>query len=109
MMFRILAGVAMAAVCIVANGAERPVPPGTGMMAPGMGMNAGGAAKARELLERALVFPHNLGEGKLEGARDNDIHYYLGLAERALGHDDESLRHLELAAAGDEEPATALY
>ena len=45
MMFRILAGVAMAAVCIVANGAERPVPSGTGTMAPGMGMNAGGAKR----------------------------------------------------------------
>ena len=43
-------------------------------------LNGGDAAKAKELLERALVFPHNLGEGKLEGARDNDIHYYLGLA-----------------------------
>ena len=72
-------------------------------------LNAGGAAKARELLEQALVFPHNLGEGKLEGARDNNIHYYLGLAEKALGNEEESLRHLELAAAGNEEPASAMY
>ncbi len=72
-------------------------------------LNAGDAAKAKEQLERALVFPHNLGEGKLEGAKDNNIHYYLGLAERALGHEAESLRHLELAAAGSEEPASAMY
>ena len=72
-------------------------------------LDRGDFAGAKELFEKALVFPYNLGEGKLEGARDNDIHYYLGLAERALGHDDESLRHLELAAAGDEEPASALY
>ena len=72
-------------------------------------LRAGEAAKAKDLLEKALVFPQNLGEGKLEGARDNNIHYYLGLAERALGREAEALRHLELAAAGDEEPASAMY
>ena len=35
----------MAAVCIVANGAERPAPPGAGPMAPGMGMQAGDAKR----------------------------------------------------------------
>ena len=72
-------------------------------------LKSGNAAKARELLERALVFPHNLGEGKLEGAKDNHIHYYLGLAEKTLGNEAESIRHLELAAAGNEEPASAMY
>ena len=72
-------------------------------------LQSGAAAQARELLERALVFPHNLGEGKLEGAKDNNIHYYLGLAEKALGNETESLRHLQSAAAGNEEPASALY
>lgn len=61
------------------------------------------------MLEQALTFPHNLGEGKLEGAKDNNIHYYLGLANRALGLEDEALHHLTLAAAGDEEPASAMY
>ena len=45
MMFRILAGAAMAAVCMVANGTERPVPSGAGRMAPGMGMKADGAKR----------------------------------------------------------------
>ena len=45
MMFRILTGAAIAAVCIVANGTERPVPPSTGTMAPGMGLNADGAKR----------------------------------------------------------------
>ncbi len=72
-------------------------------------LNAGDAAKAKELLEKALVFPHNLGEGKLEGARDNNIHYYLGLAEKALGNEEDALRQLELAATGNEEPASAMY
>ena len=72
-------------------------------------LQSGAAAQARDLLEGALVFPHNLGEGKLEGAKDNNIHYYLGLAEKALGNEAESLRHLQSAAAGNEEPASALY
>ena len=72
-------------------------------------LNTGDAIRAKELLERALVFPHNLGEGKLEGAKDNNIHYYLGLAEKALGNEAEATRQLELAAAGNEEPASALY
>lgn len=72
-------------------------------------LEAGDAAGAKTLLERALAFPHNLGEGKLEGAKDNNIHYYLGLAERALGNEQAALHHLELAAAGDQEPAGAMY
>ena len=72
-------------------------------------LDAGDAAGAKDLLTRALVFPHQLGEGKLEGARDNDIHYYLGLAEKALGHEEAARAELERAAAGDEEPASALY
>lgn len=66
-------------------------------------------SKAVELLEKALVFPHNLGEGKLEGAKDNNIHYYLGLAKRALGQETEAVQELEKAAAGNEEPAGMMY
>lgn len=72
-------------------------------------LEAGDAAETKELLTRALVFPHNLGEGKLEGAKDNDIHYYLGLAERMLGNGEASLYHLMCAAAGNEEPVNAMY
>ena len=72
-------------------------------------LDAGDAEGARALLERALTFPHNLGEGKLEGAKDNDIHYYLGLAERALGNAEASERHLALAAEGEGEPAGMMY
>ena len=55
-------------------------------------LKRGEAAEAKELLERALVFPHNLGEGKLEGAKDNHIHYWLGLCCRALGQEEEAVR-----------------
>ncbi len=72
-------------------------------------LKQGEAAKAKEYLTRALVFPHNLGEGKLEGAKDNNIYYYLGLCERMLGNEEEAVRHLTRAAAGNEEPASAMY
>ena len=49
------------------------------------------------------------GEGKLEGAKDNNIHYYLGLCERALGNEEAAVAHLTRAAAGNEEPASAMY
>ena len=72
-------------------------------------MADGDAAKAKELLLRALVFPHNLGEGKLEGAKDNNIYYYLGLCERLLGDEDAARAYLTRASLGDEEPASAMY
>ena len=72
-------------------------------------LKSGDAAKAKALLERALVFPHNLGEGKLEGAKDNNIYYYLGLCEKELRNEAAALAHLTRAAQGDEEPASAMY
>ena len=72
-------------------------------------LSSGNNAMAADLLKKALVFPPNLGEGKLEGARDNNIHYYLGLAEKALGRESASVFHLELAAVGNEEPTSAIY
>lgn len=72
-------------------------------------LSGGDAAKAKALLERALVFPHNLGEGKLEGAKDNNIYYYIGLCERMLGHEEAAAAHLRRAAEGNEEPAGAMY
>lgn len=72
-------------------------------------LHAGDAAGAKELLEQALVFPHNLGEGKLEGAKDNDIYYALGLCERALGNEEAAVAHFQRAAVGTEEPAGMMY
>ena len=69
----------------------------------------GDAAEAKALFEKALVFPHNLGEGKLEGAKDNHLHYWLGLAHRALGNEDAAKEELALAAEGNEEPASSMY
>ncbi len=72
-------------------------------------LSAGDAAKAKALLEKALVFPENLGEGKLEGAKDNDIYYALGLAESVLENAEAARINFERAAVGDEEPASMMF
>ena len=51
--------------------------------------------EASHLLEECLVYPPHLGEGKLYGAQDNDILYFLG-------------RYQE-GTAGPTEPAAAMY
>ena len=51
--------------------------------------------KAKRLLEECLIYPPHLGEGKLQGAQDNDFLYFLG-------------RYAE-GTAGPTEPAAAMY
>lgn len=65
--------------------------------------------EAINLLKQCLVYPHNLGEGKLEGAQDNDFHYWLGKAYAALGDTENAHRHWEAATEGSTDPAPALY
>lgn len=72
-------------------------------------MAAGGFAAAKEKLEKAFVYPHNLGEGKLEGCKDNHLYYYLGLAEEALGNADRAKECFALATLGTDEPAGVMY
>ena len=40
---------------------------------------------AIQLLQMAEVYPDNLGEGKLIGAQENDLHFWLGIAFYQLG------------------------
>ncbi len=65
--------------------------------------------EAEELLRKALVYPENLGEGKLEGTKDNHLYYYLGLALERQGRQEEALRCFETATVGTDEPAGAMY
>lgn len=66
-------------------------------------------AHAEELLRRALVYPENLGEGKLEGTRDNHLYYHLGLALESQGRTKEAGECFERAVTGTDEPAGAMY
>ncbi|MBU0475324.1 MAG: DUF5107 domain-containing protein [Bacteroidetes bacterium] len=65
--------------------------------------------KAIEHLEAAFKYPHNLGEGKLSGAQENDINYWLGCAYEGLGEADKAKSAWESAAMGLSEPTIAIY
>jgi tetratricopeptide (TPR) repeat protein len=65
--------------------------------------------KAKEYLIRALSYPANLGEGKLEGTKDNHIYYYLGCIYEVLKEAEEAVKCFTLAALGEEEPAGMMY
>lgn len=71
--------------------------------------SAEAAAQAARLLEECLVYPENLGEGKLYGAPDNDFNFWLGEAYAILGDADKARHYWELAAQGALEPSPALY
>lgn len=62
--------------------------------------------KAVSLLQQALVYPHNLGEGKLAGNMDNDIYYLLGTLYNDPGESREAYR---LAARGEFNLSSAMY
>ena len=64
---------------------------------------------AAELLEKALVYPENLGEGRLEGTKDNNLYYYLGCAKEALGDTEAAKECFEKASLGEDEPAGMMY
>lgn len=66
-------------------------------------------ADAEKLLRDALVYPENLGEGKLEGTKDNHLYYHLGLALEAQGRSEEARSCYEAATIGTDEPAGAMY
>jgi len=65
--------------------------------------------EAANLLLKAQVYPHNLGEGKLDGAQENNILYYLGNAYEGLGKLEQAQLFWEAASQGLEEPAGAMY
>ena len=64
---------------------------------------------AEDMLRKSLVYPHNLGEGKLEGTKDNHVYYYLGQTLKAQGRNEEAKVCYERASIGTDEPAGAMY
>ncbi|WP_239004621.1 DUF5107 domain-containing protein [Paenibacillus tepidiphilus] len=69
----------------------------------------GAFAQAVDLLQTALVYPLNLGEGKLAGAQENNIYYYLGCAYEGLGQQEQAEASFRAASNGLEEPTSAMY
>lgn len=64
---------------------------------------------AVQRLQQAQTYPHNLGEGKLYGAQENDIFYYLGCACEGLGETDNAQYWFKRAAVGLSEPSSAIF
>lgn len=63
--------------------------------------------EAEKLLEKALEYPINLGEGRLEGTKDNHIWYLLGIAREAMGKAADDC--WQKATEGTDEPAGMMY
>lgn len=61
------------------------------------------------LLKECYDYPHNLGEGKLRGAQENDFNYWMGCAFEGKGMADEAKRCFSLAGEGLSEPCDAMY
>lgn len=71
---------------------------------------AGGAYDdAGNLIRRALSYPENLGEGRLEGTKDNHLYYYLGRAELGAGRKESALECFRKASEGSQEPGGVMY
>jgi tetratricopeptide (TPR) repeat protein len=66
-------------------------------------------AQAMDVLAQAQSYPHNLGEGKLFGAQENNILYYLGLAWEGLGDLNLAHPYYQRAAMGTSQPSSAMY
>ena len=43
------------------------------------------SVEALNWLKECLVYPHHLGEGKLQGAQENDFYYLMGCAYQQMG------------------------
>ncbi|MCT9872346.1 hypothetical protein N7568_23535, partial [Paenarthrobacter aurescens] len=57
--------------------------------------------EAISLLQAALRYPHNLGEGRLPGQTDNDIWYLLGYCHARGDAQAEAQRCFTRAAQGE--------
>ena len=65
-------------------------------------------AAAALLEEAAKEYPENLGEGKLEGAKENNVYYFLGECYHKLG-DNRAEESFKKACEGISEPAGMMY
>ncbi len=65
--------------------------------------------EAIRLLNECFEYPHNLGEGKLYGAQENDFNYWLGCAYEGMELHDKAQHYWELAKDGNTEPAAAIF
>jgi tetratricopeptide (TPR) repeat protein len=66
-------------------------------------------AKALQHLNATDEYPHNLGEGKLYGAQENDVNYWKGCAYEGLGDNNNAVVCWNKASIGLSEPSAAMF
>jgi tetratricopeptide (TPR) repeat protein len=64
---------------------------------------------AVELLKKAQKYPENLGEGKLPGAKENELFYWLGEAYHGLGEKENAIASWKEATVGLNEVSAAMF
>ena len=64
---------------------------------------------AIDLLNASLTYPLNLGEGRLVGQSDNDIHFWLGWCYQQQGEHAAAESHLNQATQGTLEVGQSRY
>ncbi len=72
-------------------------------------MKSGKLPEAEKLFLEAVSYPENLGEGRLEGTKDNNIYYDLGMIYKAEGNEEKAREYFEMATLGAMEPAGMMY
>ncbi len=65
--------------------------------------------EALSLLNAATEYPENLGEGKLYGAQENDIHYWMGCAYEKMNEKELAKEYWLKASVGLSEPSQAIF
>lgn len=66
-------------------------------------------ADAQALLEEAQVYPPNTSEGKLYGAQENDIFYWMGCVKERMNEMNAAKEYWLKASKGLGEPLQAIY
>jgi len=72
-------------------------------------IKANAFAEAIDHLKTTEIYPENLGEGKLYGAQENDIDYFMGIAYEKSGNYALAEKYFKKASEGLDEPAPAIF
>ena len=72
-------------------------------------ISAGNYPSAIEKLEKTKAYPHNLGEGKLYGAQENDINYWLGYCYDKMADRLKAAEFFTMASTGKSELSAAVF
>jgi tetratricopeptide (TPR) repeat protein len=65
--------------------------------------------EALSLLHAATQYPENIGEGKLYGAQENNIHYWMGCAYEQMNDHAAAKQYWLKASVGLSEPSQAIF